>query len=94
MSYQMHIIMMAKACEHIDLTSKDYGASSKLYSGDPSKIQILRLSDAAAIVDLNGPTPEIPEETALKMYKSKIQRDLLVYRKMNNVRFMASEKQF
>ena len=55
--------------------------------------QAIQNSDESLIDELRDESPEIPEETAIKAYKAKIQRDLEVNRKLQNARYMVAEKQ-
>lgn len=53
----------------------------------------MQQAESGAIKDLEPPTPEIEEEVAIKAYKKKIQRDLEIFRKLQNARHMTGEKQ-
>ena len=87
--------MTAKACAHAKVDPRVYGASSRVYlhgKEAKSKKGQISLADAVALRDLEPPLPEIDEETAIKAYKQKIQRDLEVFRKTTQARFLSDEK--
>ena len=75
--------MSAKACEYLEIGAKEYGITSKLYSTDDKKKEILRLADMIALAGLATKPDLIEEATAIKAYKAKIQKDLDIHRKMN-----------
>lgn len=67
-SQQAHMVMTSKACEHIELSGKDYGQSSQTWMADKAKARQIQMGDAAAVRGLGPPLPDADEETAIKAY--------------------------
>ena len=91
--YQTQVIMTAKACEYLNIGAKEYQVTSQVYATDNQRKEVLRMADMVALAGLATKPDLIEEATAIKAYKAKIQRDLDIHRKMNNIRFMVNDKQ-
>lgn len=89
------IAMTMKTCEHIELDPKGWQKTDSLYTSDERMRSVCQMADASAIIDLAGEPPKIDEETCIKAFKAKMQKDLEVFRRASTMNFwVGDENQF
>ena len=84
---------MTKACQHLGISGIKYGQTSRNFMQDPTKAKQITVAESEATKDLGTGTQEITKEQATKAYQLKIKRDLEVFRKLQNAKYMTGDAQ-